>query len=270
MDFERLRLTRAGSWIEARGKMQGIANPEFDLDFRSGVRPEDLPSSPLKNGFAELQGRFQLTKQAGWKVAGQLSARDLGYASPEFRISGVAVRSRFLADAGGLRLDELRLTSLGAGLDGSAVLRDWRDFRIQGQLRDLELDRAWAVASKSTLPWSGILNGPVEVQGRLVNGGVSALIAKGDLQVEPEPEQLPVSGRIAASWSQATGRVDLDTSHLSINETRVTFRGALGERLEASLLTSSLSDFEHSWKYCLRRRTSTCLWIWPKGKRASR
>lgn len=244
LKFESVRLRRKQSSVEAKGSMSSFRSPVFDVDFTGTIRPADIPDSPLHQGQAKVSGKFAYPAEGGWRIDGNVEASGLGYRAEKARINGVGVAGPFSVTSSRLWLSGARVTALGGVWQGAATLTAWESFELEGVLDRMPSARAWAVANDEPLPWSGVLTGPLRASGRIAGGGVEGMKVSGSLRVEPEPGQIPVTGEIAASWSQAGNRVDLDTSHFAINNTRVHFRGVLGDDLEVSLISSSLQDLD--------------------------
>jgi translocation and assembly module TamB len=242
--FERLRLDRGQSWVQARGNLTGFRQPVIGLAFQAQAQPGDIPDSPVREGTVRAQGQFRLGGGPAWEVEGNVQAEGLAYRDRDVQVRGVSIRSAFRLGESELSLPQAEVRAIGSALRAKAVLKNWKDFTIRGEVDGLELDRVWGVTSNKPLPWSGILSGPLTASGRIGGKGVEGMRVEAELDVRPEADQLPVTGRIAAAWDQRGNRVELDTSYLVSNQTRVSFRGALGDRLEAALVSSSLSDLE--------------------------
>lgn len=242
--IERLRINRRSSWIEASGQLEDFKSPRIQASYKGRVVPGDIPRAPLQHGEADIQGNFVLDPKAGWHTTGNLHARGLAYRRKDVDVSGISVDSAYRVELNRLELTSAHVSALGGSWKGRGTLVDWERLQLSGELSGLEIDRVIVAVNAEAPPWSGVIAGPIELTSRVGPNGVSGTVVMANLAVTPEDGQLPASGEVVAEWEQDGNRLNLDTSHLEINETRLNFRGVLGERLEAGVITSSLSDIE--------------------------
>lgn len=240
--FEPVRLRREETAIEATGRLKDFRAPRVELDYRGDIRLLDIPRMPLAGGRASTQGRFILDSAEGWRAVGSVEGRDLEYRSKEYRLSGAKLSSGYTLTGNRLEMTGLRLDALGGWWEGRGVLDAWSSFQLDGNAGGLEVDRLYALVSKDVLPWSGIIQGPVQLRGLIHSRGISGLQLAAKVDVREEEGMVPLTGHADVRWTQHTGKVEFGTSHLQAGGTRMNFMGILGERMETGMLTSEPED----------------------------
>lgn len=242
--IERARLSSGDSWVEVSGPLNDFKKLSGDLKFKASVLMRDVPRNPVQEGFAVAEGTARFGPDHSPVVEGSLRMEQAGYTAKGVRIRNVSAASRFELTPSRLTLNGLGVRSPYGAWDGAGELRDWKFFRLQGNLAQLALDLVQAAVLDQPYAWNGSLHGPVEISGEITGDGVAHVLAKAALDVEPREGDLPVSGRIEAAWTQDSGKLDLGASHLETESARVNFQGTLGERLEVGLFASRLHDLD--------------------------
>ncbi|HTX35726.1 MAG TPA: translocation/assembly module TamB domain-containing protein [Bryobacteraceae bacterium] len=139
-----------------------------------------------------------------------------------------------------VELDGVALAVLGGSFQGTARLRDWREYHVAGRVAGFRVRPMVAMYSPEPLPWDALVSGAVELEGAL--GEPDRLRASGEWEIAPAPQSAPVRGQINARYVASTGVLDLGRSTLSLPASQVDFSGALDSQLHVHLETRDFED----------------------------
>ena len=151
--------------------------------------------------------------------------------------------SPFHADPFLISLDGLRLNALGGSLGAKIFLEKLQNLSVEGQLRNFSIPTLVTVASGKHLGYDGALNGFILARGDLKAKGNSGYTANADLNIVPGRHDIPLSGRLKASYIGESGALDLANSYLLLPNSRLTLAGSLNRRLTLDLMSQNLNDF---------------------------
>ena len=171
-----------------------------------------------------------------------VEARGVGIQAGTTRVSGVSLDSAVQADSHRIELSGLRLAALGGSFTGSAALQELAQFRLAGNLRNLDIAQLAKVFVSGGIGYDGIVNGPVQADGDVRDFGT--LAAKATLAIAPAPRGIPVSGHLGVSYNARTGSVDLDRSRIALPHTTAEFSGSLGKQIQIRVVSRNFADLQ--------------------------
>jgi translocation and assembly module TamB len=240
-----VHVTGNAAWSQYRG-MAGVA-PPVGAVLTGTLHATGLSYRDASVGLRDFRVDGTLVATAhgveltGVRLAGVCTTCQTSAASQslptEGQISTAWLRGR------NVDLDGIALAVLGGSFQGTAQLRDFRQYQVQGTVSGFRVRRVVALYSAEPLPWDGQVEGAVELEGALGHG--DRLRASGQWDIAPAPEGAPVRGHISASYVAETGVLDLGRSTLSLPSSRADFSGALGKlgtQLRVHLETRDFGD----------------------------
>lgn len=249
VEISRVRAAWNGSRFEGRATVVDLRAPRAEFEYVAHIAIKDLTPAPglpalRPRGTARVEGKGVYAAAAGYALDGRLEASGLALAQAGVRLDNAAVGAAFELTPRRLALRDLVVSALGGRLAGQAELREFEQFRITGKVAGFSLEELTRVPGAPRVGWSGEVSGPVEISGRLRNGRARDLEAKVRLSVAPGTGAHPLEGEITATYSQRGGRLELGRSCVATPASRAEFAGALGQRLEVTLRSKDLADFE--------------------------
>jgi len=245
LELQRAELTRNGSRTSAKGTLLGFRAPKIELDvsgsfdMREFVPLMRLPISP--EGNTRFEGHFQygggLYKLWGKLRGDKLAIRRKSWVVADARLEGDVVLTPDL-----VTVRNIISQALGGHFDGSAEIRGWRSFTVNGAVTNLSLDEIRDVENAvRPLAWSANVSGPVELRGDFDLSGVANLIVNTQLDLEPLSGRIPLQGRVNTRYTEA-GAV-FDRSYLQTPTNRVEFSGSLSDRMDVTLESKNVNEF---------------------------
>lgn len=243
LEIGSLRVSSNGSRLESRGVLRDFVSPQGEFEYTASVAVSEVtPVAGLEalrpHGVAKLAGRGSFGAR-GYSVSGRLKAAGLSFQQRGLRVANVSLSSDVELAPGKLALRRLAVAALRGRFAGEAEVRGVERFRIAGEVRDFSLEELTRFPGVPRVVWSGIVSGPVQAAGTR-----RELEASVKLAVRPAPGPHPLEGLIDAAYSSRRGRLELGESYLATASSRVQFTGTLGQRLEVSLRSANLADFE--------------------------
>jgi len=240
-----LRMGLGHSDIEASGTLKsplGTGALEFKSRLALGEIGRLLKLAARPEGTVLLNGSAKLDAGNNYQVSGNVQATGLSFQQGAQRISNVNLYSAMQLDPHNLELKGLRLSAFGGEFAGKASLQDFARYRLDGNLRNLDLTAAARAAGQKQFPYSGIVSGPIEAAGDLKKPGTQSVTATARLSITPGKHGIPVSGRLNAAYNGATDDIRVENSYVALPHTRLTLNGAVDKQLNIALTTSDLND----------------------------
>jgi translocation and assembly module TamB len=240
-----LRLGIGHSDIEASGTLKsplGTGMLEFKSRLALGELGRLLKLAALPEGTVLLNGNAKLDASNNYQVNGNVQATGLSFQQGAQRISNVNLYSAMQLDPHNLNLKGLRLAAFGGEFAGNASLQDFARYRLDGNLRNLDLTAAARAAGEKQFPYSGIVSGPIEAAGDLRKPGTQSVTSTARLSIALGKHGIPISGRLNAAYNGATDDIRVENSYLALPHTRLTLNGAVDKQLNIALTTSDLND----------------------------
>ncbi|HEX3684196.1 MAG TPA: translocation/assembly module TamB domain-containing protein [Bryobacteraceae bacterium] len=200
-------------------------------------------SSVAASGDLQANGSAKVDAQHNYAVDGTLNSRGLSVRSGTTRLSDVSLYSPFHADPYLVSMDGLKLNAFGGTLAAKIFLEKMQQLSVEAGLHHLALPVLAAALTGKHLGYDGTLEGSLKAQGDLKAKGASGYAAQARLAILPGNRGVPVSGRLDANYSGASGTVDLDHSYVALPNSRVDLSGALNRRIDVNLVSHNLNDF---------------------------
>jgi translocation and assembly module TamB len=242
--IESSKLQWGDSRVEVEGPVRNFRHPVVDLNVNGAVLMRDIPDNPVAEGYGTFHGRATYEAEHGIRLQGHVEGDQLAYFSRQFSVRGVRARGEAVMTGSLLEIQQLQVSSPYGDWSGAGRLAEWRRFELKGTANRIALDRLQATYLSKPYPWNARLTGPVAFGGELTAAGLSRGHAEVLLDVTPSEGELPVEGKLDLNWSQATGRVGLNSSYLKTEGTRLNLQGTLGEKLELGLFATRLRDLD--------------------------
>ena len=238
------RIASGTSSADITASLADFKNPSIEVKYRASVNLKELPPSPVTGGRADLDGVLTYTAAAGYKTNGRARIANLAASQATWQIDGADVSSTYSLTADSLDLTDTVIHALGGSWSGAARLRQWRSFELEGTVDGMQVNDLVKVRREQALPWDGRLSGPVKAAGRITKDGVVDFLASAQTRIEPLPGQLPVSGEINLTFDQNNGSLNLGSSYVKTEDSRLSFRGVLGRHLEVGIRTIDTQEIE--------------------------
>jgi len=239
-----LRLALGDSLVEASGNLKD-GSGAGQLDARVHLALDELGRlaglAARPEGTVDWNGTARLDAGNNYLVTGQLQGRNISVQQASKRTGNLNVVSAVRMDQHRLDLQNLRLTAYGAEVAANASLEELARFRVEGDLRHLDLREAARMAGQN-LPYDAVVSGPISAQGDLKAPGTKAMAASARLSLAPGRGGIPVSGRLIAAYDGAADDVEVRNSYLALPHTRLEVEGSLGRRLSVVLTSRDLRD----------------------------
>jgi translocation and assembly module TamB len=217
-----------GNWLSPRveAKFSGeISLAEF-------ARAWSLPVAA--RGVASLQGTVRYDEPGGWQARSIVSANGLAFDRAGVRIAGASLDAVADWTPDRLTVSRLSVAALGGRFDGTAAIENNTQLRIDGRIRGLPLDRAFAARSLPP-PWTGAVSGEIQLRGAL-GSPFRRVAATLDL-TGPS-----LRGGIQFEYDQYGERLSFGKTTLETAASRIQLQGDPGKSLRVVLETRDLRD----------------------------
>ena len=246
MQIEHANLALGRTTFDASGKLDPNRpeNVQFKANFALPELAQLLALSGVRlQGDLQADGRATLDQHKNYAVDGALQSRNLAVQSSDVTLQNVNLSSPFHADPFLISLDGLRLNALGGSLGAKIFLENLQNLSVEGQLRNFSIPTLVTVASGKHLGYDGALNGSILARADLKAKGTTGYTANADFSIVPGRREIPLSGRLKASYIGKSGALDLANSYILLPNSRLTLAGSLNRRIKLDLMTQNLSDF---------------------------
>ena len=240
-----LRLSIGHSDLEASGTLKsplGTGALEFKSRLALGELGRLAKVTARPEGTVVLNGNATLDANNNYQVKGNVQATGASFQQGAQRISNINLYSAIELDPHNLDLKGLRLEVFGGEFEGNASLQDLARYRVDGNLRGLDLSAAARAAGQKQFPYSGVVSGPIEAAGDLKSPGTTGITATARLSIAPGKHGIPMSGRLNAAYNGAADDLRIENSYLALPHSRLTLNGAVDKQLNVALTSTDLSD----------------------------
>ncbi len=240
-----LRLSIGHSDLEASGALKnalGTGALEFKSRLALGELGRLTKSTARPEGTVVFNGQAKLDSGNNYQVNGNIQATGVSFQQGGQRITNVNLYSALALDPHNLNLNGLRLAAFGGQFEGNASLQDLARYRVDGNLKSLDLAATARAAGLKQFPYSAAISGPIEAAGDLKTPGRSGLTATARLSIAPGKHGVPMSGRLNAVYNGATEDIRVENSYLALPHTRLTLNGAVNKQLNIALTSSDVGD----------------------------
>ena len=241
IDVKGLRMSAGKSNIEASGANSAL---EFKATLAIGELGRLAQLSFRPDGEVGINGTAKVHADYQYEADGNIQARNVSVVQDRQTLRNINLFSAIHADPHHLDLRGLRLSALGGEFAGNAEIEDLARYRVDGNLRNLDLQEiVRQAAPKVRLPYAGILSGAVAASGDIKTPGLRSIVATTRLTVAPGRGGIPVSGRVNADYRGSNDQIALQDSIISFPHSKLTLAGSVGKQLDVTLTSSDLSDF---------------------------
>src|SRR5207302_2775297 len=127
---------------------------------------------------------------------GNIHAMNVAFRESGRRYGNINLASALTLDPHRIELQGAKLDAFGGEFAGNVSLRDFEQFKVQGQLHHFSLDNLYRLMENKPLGYAGIVSGPIEAEGNLKKPGVTGIQANANLTITPGGKGIPVSGRL--------------------------------------------------------------------------
>jgi translocation and assembly module TamB len=139
-----------------------------------------------------------------------------------------------------LDLDGVQLATLGGTFAGTAKFRKFERFETAGVVTGFDARTLLAIYSPQSVPWDGLISGPVKIEGSLrARGGITA---SAKVTISPAAGSAPVHGSVDARYDSLTETVDVGNSSLTLPATSLQLSGVLGRELRVRVDSRNLDE----------------------------
>jgi len=244
--FEHATITVNKSSVEASGTIRHFANPEANAKLVARVNASEfgrwLKDSEVSSGTFVFIGNAEYRMHSP-RFTGSLIGRDLSYRNRTLVLHKVNVQSDISVDQEGIRFDRLVANAPDGNFSGEASLYRFREFRLDGQLGNLQFLQLGKLVSRELNGWSGVASGSVQVAATL--GAKQADVQlTANANIVPRSGGIPVSGSVEFRYQQRGNTLRLGNSHFDLPHSSIDVSGTLGETLRVKLDTADLQDFQ--------------------------
>ena len=242
----RAQIALKHSAVEASGSVDDFKTPRAAFAVKArGALSEIGPivGSPLlPEGTGEFDGSLRLGGARPVEIAGVVRGLGLGYSYRGWSVRGAKVHARVHFTIPRLELSNVRLEALDGTFRGEASLENLRRLRVKGEVQGFSLSRLSEGKLEKPLAWSGVVSGPLELEGVVEKGRLDGIEVTTRLGIAPAGGAVPLSGALDLAYRQREDSLRFAPSWLQTPSTRVNFEGMPGDRIHAGLVSSNLND----------------------------
>jgi translocation and assembly module TamB len=244
LNVRSLKVTSAGSGLQAEGTLRNFNHPSGDFHFNSELMPHEVSAAlhlpALHEGTFSLTGTATFHSETDISVDGMLRAQHLSYRLPSLTVSSLDVTSGFHATGVSIALHDIVAHGLGGTFLGSADLSKSRKLQLTGRVVGVSLSRVAAAYGRS-LPFSGNATGPLSLTAELTSSSPSNLSVRGNLDIVPANRGVPISGKLEFAGGPST--LEFGDSHLSLPNSQIAFKGSAASGFTTRFDTTRSADF---------------------------
>ncbi len=246
IELRRFRLTRGRSSVEGSGEVR--MPPEWSMAIRYQARLMVAEVGPAlgmpapHDGRLDSNGRFLHAHQGAWSLTGELAGNGLSWRQGGVLIHDIGLSSGYQAAPGELRLDPLNVSMLDGRFQGWASVKSWRHFTVEGHVQDFSLAKLETLKRGTTLPISGVVSGPIGIEGDLAGPAPAGVSVQAKLEIAPSPGKIPVEGSLDLSYDQRGQAIHLGLSHLATPSSRINFSGSAVSGIHVGMVSRDLNE----------------------------
>jgi translocation and assembly module TamB len=246
INVSRSWITLGGSRIEASGELRDPAG-NGALQFRAGLAIAELGRlMKLKDrpeGTLQASGSAKVDAEGNYDIRAVLDARGLSVMRGAQRVGNMTLASDAILTPHRLEIHGFRIGAFGAEIAGSASMEDFARYKVNADLRHLDLQALMGGMEQRGVDYDGVVSGSVAAAGDLSAAGTRSLAADARLSIAPSGQGTPISGRLSADYRGDTDDLRVSDSFVALPHSRLDVSGSLGSHLNVSLASSDLRDF---------------------------
>ncbi|HKD44347.1 MAG TPA: translocation/assembly module TamB domain-containing protein [Candidatus Angelobacter sp.] len=260
-EIKSLKLRSGHSNFEAAGTLRNFDHPEIQLkytaslDLAEAARLAKVPQ--LRGGRADVKGELGL-KDAVYSSQGNFAIHGLEARGSELHVSRLDAESPFVLTPEKIVLSHLTARAFNGNLEGDAQVTNWsapagqksrpQQGTINLRLSSLQVNELATALSTSGMPLEkigaqGSASGVVKASW---TGSPERAVAAIDVDIEPpsslNPQQVPVSAQLHATYHGDIQTLDVGSLHLATRAIRLQGSGELGSRTAQARLSVSATD----------------------------
>ncbi|MFN0103078.1 MAG: translocation/assembly module TamB domain-containing protein [Bryobacteraceae bacterium] len=243
IEFSTLRLQSHISAVTGKGRIENFraARGNFELAMQTDLSESGrLLGAPAGSGIVRSTGRLDWLGGTEIRYEGELRAPSLDVRVAGARVRPVAVTAHVVATEKDLALTSVRASAADGVFTGAVSLPGYSGYVVDGNVDRLALSAVLAQTGNKPIGYSGILSGPLRLEGAWSGG----LAADADLQIAPAEGDIPLDGRIALRYDQATKRIVLRDSYLATPHSRLDLAGTLTQTMRVKFSATNLDDLQ--------------------------
>ena len=141
-----------------------------------------------------------------------------------------------------LNLSGLKVAAFNGEFSGDLAIQDFARYQLRGNLRRLDLQDAMRASGSASIPYDGVISGPLNAEGNFKAPFIRQLNARAQLAISPGSRGVPVSGHLNAAYTGANDNLSIQNSLLTLPHSRLTIDGSPGKQLNVALTTTNLDD----------------------------
>jgi translocation and assembly module TamB len=242
------KIATAESQIELTGAVNDLSRPHAGFDIKAQAAVRELNKTfglgLESRGAVAFQGKASVDfTPFQYNLDGELTGRDLAYASHDVAIRNVALSSRLEMDPKKINLPNLQISALHGHFSGAAELVDFKKLNIHGTAKNFALRDLAQLGARQTGELNGTLNGTVRLEGVFGHAGLGGVVAEAKLDIVPGKGGVPVQGAVQIRYDQRAGLVQLGNSEVNLGVTHVGVSGTFGQTLQVQVVSKNLNDF---------------------------
>lgn len=234
-----------GFALNASGELRHFNNAEqpfrADLDLEGDLAVQQLlpffgfPLEPT--GSVGFRGKLLFELDRGIELHGLANAKGLRYRDASTRLGPFSATAQLDLLPSRATLSDLVVNAFGGQLGGVLLVDQQTGWRLDSELSGVRIAQVLSQLSLSNLPWTGIVEGPLEAQ-----GGKSPIVITTDLVVRGSTGPAPVEGLLALTYEEAGNRLLARNSFLALPRSRVSFTGDLARGLNLDFRSTRISE----------------------------
>lgn len=234
------------SRADLSGSIDSFSSPEYRLQYTARVSLDELLRTlrfrTRPEGMLNVSGNASFRDFGHYLLTGKLSGDALSFSQGKVRIRAVRTESEFRMDPQKIDLTSVRVAVLDGHFNGRARIEQLDRIRLEGEASGFDLGSLAQSFSLGSLPWDGVLSGPIQLTGLISELNQGRLTAHGQFVISPASARAPVRGAIDATYDGYQDSVNLGRSFLQLPSTRLDVTGTLGRQLRVHLQSTDLND----------------------------
>jgi len=271
LDVGSLKLNSGHSRLEVSGSLTDFRQPKIEADYDAKLDMEEFSAVARRNeprgGIAEAKGHGTWSLQE-FSAGGKFLLKDFGWRDRALNLDNLNASTQFSMTPQRLTLTQFDAHVLGGTVTGNVDVIGWLERQLTSkgaktkgeeqkgtaQLRVREISAGGFADAISTaaLPLrrmnlAGATSGTIELRWKgSVKKSEANFVLEVVAPVSPSPKQLPLSGRVRATYYGETGELEVADLSAGTRASQVQASGRLGRSgtLKLFVSTSDLGEWE--------------------------
>lgn len=243
---EQASVTSGGSEIHVNGRIDNFTAPVITAEYRAKLSVAQLGQTlnlkSRQSGWVDLNGSASYHNAKDYAINGMVKAYDLAYRSAGINLRNIRLQGKIDGGPASVSVNDFVGEALGGQIVAKAELKNFEQFKVNGELRHFDIRNVASLATSQKLPYDGVVSGPIFSEGRISDLAHNRFMATARLTISPAREGLPMRGFIDAKYNGASQLLDLGQSFIALPNTRLDVQGTLGRELNVRLASSDLND----------------------------